>query len=326
VTMRAVLLPDCGSDVGLGHLERMLALADALSADVAASVVVPVDDVALLRRVADRGHDAIELPGRAAERAAAAADSLAADVFVLDGYVFTIDIQRRLRAQAPLVVVDDLGHPATADLAVNPSAGGEHLRPLGVDDFLGGAACALLNSAFVAARACVLERGPPPRTALVSSGATNLLDITARFVRHVLAADPTVEVVAILGPEAAGTELPDDPRLEVLIAPPGLAGAMARATVYAGAAGTTALQAACVGVPAVITAAVPNQEGPAAALVAAGCAVAAEPDDLARACLRLLDDPGHRRRMADAGRTLVDGLGAARVADRVRRLVRTPAA
>lgn len=326
MTARAVLLPDCGRDVGLGHLERMLALADALGADVLACVVLPEGDATVSRRVSDRGHGVIELPGGAAERAATAAASLAADVFVLDGYVFTLDVQRQLRAHAPLVVVDDLGHPTAADLAVNPSAGGEQIRPHGADAFVGGAGYALLSSAFVLARLSVLERGLPPRTALVSSGATNLLDITAGFVVDVLARDDSVQVLAVLGPQTVGVGLPDDPRLEVLVAPAGLAGAMARATVYAGAAGTTALQAACVGVPAVITAAVANQQGPAAALVAAGCAVATEPHNLAEECVRLLDDPQRRDRMAGAGRGLVDGQGAARVADRVRRLVRTPAA
>jgi spore coat polysaccharide biosynthesis predicted glycosyltransferase SpsG len=323
---RAVLLPDCGAEVGLGHLERMLALADALSGDVPVCVVVPHGEGPLLRRVTDRGHDAVVLPGVALARASAAAESLDADVFVLDGYVFSVEVQRRLRARAPLVVVDDLGHPTAGDLAVNPSAGGEGLRPQGADAFLGGAEYALLSSAFLAARDSVRERGHPPRTALVSSGATNLMDITPSFVVDVLARDPDVAVLAVLGPQALGTKLPDDPRLEVLVAPPSLAAALGRATVYAGAAGTTALQAACVGVPAVITAAAPNQEGAAGALVAAGCAVAAEPATLAAECVRLLDDPARRLRMADAGRALVDGHGAARVADRVRRLVRTRAA
>jgi spore coat polysaccharide biosynthesis predicted glycosyltransferase SpsG len=326
VTARAALVPDCGGDVGLGHLERMLALADALSDDMATSIAVPEDDAELARRVADRGHNPLALPGPAIDRAGAAADLLATDLFVLDGYVFTIEVQRRLRAKAPLVVVDDLGLPTAANLAVNPSAGGERLRPEGADAFVGGADYALLSSDFIAARLSVMERGHPPRTALVSTGATNLLDITAAFVKEILARDATVDVLAVLGPQSIGTELPDDPRLQVLVARSSLADALARATVYAGTAGTTALQAACVGVPAVVTAAVPNQEGPATALVAAGCAVAAAPAELVRESLRLLDDDSGRVRMAEAGRALVDGQGATRLADRVLRLVRAPAA
>jgi spore coat polysaccharide biosynthesis predicted glycosyltransferase SpsG len=41
VTPRALLCADCGSGVGLGHLERMLALADALQPDVDVVLLVP---------------------------------------------------------------------------------------------------------------------------------------------------------------------------------------------------------------------------------------------------------------------------------------------
>jgi len=41
VTSRALLAADCGRGVGLGHLERMLALAEALRPEVEASVLVP---------------------------------------------------------------------------------------------------------------------------------------------------------------------------------------------------------------------------------------------------------------------------------------------
>ena len=71
---------------------------------------------------------------------------------VLDGYVFDVPLQRRLRARAPLVVVDDLQLPADCDIAVNPSPGGEDLRPAGATTFLGGAAYALIRTAIVEAR------------------------------------------------------------------------------------------------------------------------------------------------------------------------------
>ncbi len=63
VTPRALLAADCGSGVGLGHLERMLALADALAPDMEVSILVPEGDASLQRRVADRGHRAIDAPG-----------------------------------------------------------------------------------------------------------------------------------------------------------------------------------------------------------------------------------------------------------------------
>jgi UDP:flavonoid glycosyltransferase YjiC (YdhE family) len=86
------------------------------------------------------------------------------------------------------------------------------------------------------------------------------------------------------------------------------------------------VQAACVGVPSVITPAVADQRSQADALVAAGCAIATEPAHLAAECLRLLDDTGLCDAMARRGRDLVDGRGAARVASAVRRLVHARAA
>ena len=121
----------------------------------------------------------------------------------------------------------------------------------------------------------------------------------------------------VVGPDARDGRGTDQPRLHVLFAPTGLAEALAQATVYVGAAGTTAVQAACVGIPAVINDAVVNQSAQAAALAEAGCAVVVDSDDLARTCVRLLDDPARCDAMADRGRDLVDGRGAWRVADAV---------
>lgn len=325
MTAAGLLIPDCGPGVGLGHLERMLALADALRPDVSVAVVVPAGDVAVLRRVADRGHATRPMAGSAAERALAASDQAPADVIVIDGYPFDATVQRRLRDRAALVVVDDLGAPTACDVAVNPAPGGEAKRPDGADVFLGGAAYALLSLSVVEARDTGAA-GAGRRSVLVSTGATDATGLTARVAAELLDHDATVEVVVVVGPEMDRAALPDHPRLTVLLAPSTLAGALAAATVFTGAAGTTAVQAACVGVPAVITAVVPNQLDQATALAAAGCALLAPSERLAGECLRLLDDPGRRTEMGRRGRELVDGQGAARVADCVRRLVHDRAA
>ncbi len=110
------------------------------------------------------------------------------------------------------------------------------------------------------------------------------------------------------------------------MAPPDLADVLAVCTVYVGAAGTTALQAACVGTPAVITPAVPNQQAQAEALARAGCALVADTALMAGACLTLLDDSDARATMAARGRALVDGRGAERVAEAIRHLVAARAA
>ncbi len=326
MTPRALLAADCGTGVGLGHLERMLALADSLTSDLEVSILLPRGDAPLQRRVADRGHRIIEAPGPTAERVdAAAAGSPAFDVVVLDGYVFDVELQRRLRDRAPLTVVDDLRLPTDCDLAINPSPGGDSLWPAGAAAFLGGAAYSPIRALFVAARERALRAGRDPRTVLVSTGATDLGGMSRRVCLELLDHDETVEVVRVVGPDTLANSRGPLPRERLLVSPPDLATALATATVYVGAAGTTALQAACVGTPAVVTAAVENQMAQATALAAAGCAVAADAAELATVCLTLLDDPARRDAMSASGRTLVDGRGAARVAGAVRHLV-TPRA
>jgi UDP-2,4-diacetamido-2,4,6-trideoxy-beta-L-altropyranose hydrolase len=327
VSPRALLAADCGSGIGLGHLERMLALADALAPDQEPSILVPEGDSSLHLRVADRGHRVIDAPGLTAARVdAAIAHGEPFDVVVLDGYVFDVGLQRRLRARAPLTVVDDLGLPSDCDLAVNPSPGGEGLRPSGADAFLGGAAYALIRSLFVDARATAHRHGRDHRSVLVSTGATDLGGIGRRASFDLLERDPAVEVVRVVGPDTSVGKASDHPRERLLVAPPDLAGALAAASVYVGAAGTTAVQAACVGTPAVITVAVANQAAQAAALSAAGCATIAAESELAEACLALLDDPARLASMSAAGRALVDGRGATRVAEAVRNLITARAA
>ncbi len=328
VSLRALLAADCGSDVGLGHLERMLALADALTPAIEPCILLPTGDASLHRRVDERGHRAIDAPGVTAERVEAAASVPPRfDVIVLDGYGFDVDVQRRLRGIAPLTVVDDLGLPTDCDLAVNPSPGGEMLRPVGASAFFGGAAYALMRDLFLEARERAIHRGRDPRTVLVSTGATDLGGIGARVAVELLDHDPQVEVVRVVGPDMQVAHRDPLPREHLLVAPPDLAGALATATAYVGAAGTTAVQAACVGTPAVVIAAVANQRAQAAALAAAGCALeAGDPLGLAAACLSLLDDPQLLAAMAASGRALVDGHGAGRVAAAIRDLVAARAA
>jgi UDP-2,4-diacetamido-2,4,6-trideoxy-beta-L-altropyranose hydrolase len=322
VTRRALLVADCGAGVGLGHLERILALADALRPDYESCVVLPEGHSALRTRVEDRGHVPMEVPGGTVERADTAVVAASpVDVVVLDGYLFDLAVQRRLRGRAPLTFIDDLCLPADCDLAVNPSPGGEEMRPSGAATFLGGAAYALLRASFLEAREAVLDRGSPDRTVLVSTGATDLDGMGATLSEQLLERDPTLEVVRVVGPDAPETGSDNRGGSRLLVAPVSLAGALASATLYAGAAGTTAVQAACVGIPAVITAAVPNQVAQAAALAGAGCAVLADRQDLPAACIDLLRDRTRRQRMAECGRNLVDGRGAIRVADAIRLLI-----
>lgn len=313
-----LLVPDCGVGAGLGHLERTLALADVLAASVSCRVAVPHGNLQVRDRVAARGHTPVEAFGGVAQRALALCDALRPDAVVLDAYGVGAEHQRGLRRLTCLVVVDDLAADCDCDLAVNPSAGGEALRPQGATDFLGGAAYAPLSSAYSEARKTRDAPGAvDARTVLLSTGATSLGGLGARVAETLLADDASLHVLAVAGPDAGAQAPRTGDRLDVLAAPPTLAPAMRRATVYAGAAGTTALQAASVGVPMVVVAAVDNQAAQAAVLAEAGCALRVDAEEMAATVVRLLDDAPLRGEMARRGRSLVDGRGAERVAEAV---------
>ena len=307
-----LLLPDCGPGVGLGHLERLLALADRLGPTCA--LVLPGWREGILR-AERRGHEVViddaPLPLRARHA------SHSARCLVVDAYGLPLAAQRSVRQSCSLVLVDDLGSQCSCDVAVNPSPGGETLAPDGADLFLGGARYALLNADYLDARHARETTPPRERSVIISTGATDADGLgTALAVR--LACNAELEVTLVLGPDASHAAVP--PRVRIAAGLPSLAGLLATHAVFCGAAGTSAVQAAAVGVPGVVTAAFDNQRAQARALAAAGCALDVRRDQIADAVVELLDDGARREAMSAAARQLVDGRGAERVARAVMQL------
>jgi spore coat polysaccharide biosynthesis predicted glycosyltransferase SpsG len=87
--------------------------------------------------------------------------------------------------------------------------------------------------------------------------------------------------------------------------------------------GQTALEAASLGVPAIVIAAVDNQRANATHLDAIGAAVAGENslDALTEGVARLACDFEHRRALSHRARRSVDGFGALRVAAALEELI-----
>jgi spore coat polysaccharide biosynthesis predicted glycosyltransferase SpsG len=165
-----------------------------------------------------------------------------------------------------------------------------------------------------------------PRLLAVSGGA----DIGGLIAYLVAALMPLLDrayLDAVVGPH--GTALTAVDGVTIHDAPECLDNLLGAAGVYVGAAGTTAVQAAAVGVAQVILPLVDNQVAQAAALEHAGAAIAIERRDadlakvatkMADATALILGDAARMREMGMNGARLVDGLGAARVAEAVRRL------
>jgi spore coat polysaccharide biosynthesis predicted glycosyltransferase SpsG len=147
---------------------------------------------------------------------------------------------------------------------------------------------------------------------LVASGGGDPGGAAAKLSAAVRAALPRARLRVVVGPH--GTTAPHE-GVEPVVAPPHLAGEIRAAQLVVCLAGQTALEAVCLGVPAVVVAAVDNQRPNAERLAATGAAVAVDLDGpLAEAIGVLAADRGRRAKMSAAGRAAVDGFGALRVA------------
>lgn len=128
---RLVLRADGNGHIGLGHVMRLLALAEILRADFEEVIfLVQAPDAAIRLLLHRAGIGLIGLPGYAPLAEAAALTDLLrpTDVLVLDGYGFDFAYQTAMRPLvARLVCLDDLhAFPFAADLVLNPAGGITH--------------------------------------------------------------------------------------------------------------------------------------------------------------------------------------------------------
>lgn len=319
-----LLRADAGPSIGVGHLSRCVALAEAAVGRghrVALSGAVTGAGW-LTERLTELGVDL--LPPAADDPALAAlAVEVGADVVVVDHY--GLGPLPATRATARLVSIEDgeFGR-RPADLVVDTSLAAGHREPDGSGAVLFGPDYAMLRDRVRAARAARTSRTarvvPAPGSlrvvvvmgggvvgdavtgVLVALGGTGL-DLSVRAI----SASP---VVAPAG-------------LECVVEPPtpDLPAVCADADLVVSAAGVTLLELCCVGVPTALVLLADNQEaGYAAALrqgVAVGLGAPADLPDAVDALRALLAAPAARGALAAAGRSTVDGRGAARVLDQI---------
>ncbi len=304
--MTPLLVARAAAGPGLGHLVRSAALAQAwLDAGgwslVSIARAVPpatelVDDVELVLEADDDWLD------RTVARRPAW-------VLVDDPSVGPDEIDALRASGAHVLVLDDHGAHGDrgADLRLDQN--------LGAPD--GGVRYALLRRPFRQPigevrreRIAVLLGGGP-------SGST--LRFASDLVEKLAADGVEVDVVAgggALGVVRAGV------RAHPYVAEP--SGLLARAAVAVSTAGSSAWELCRMGVAPVLVAVADDQEAVGGALSAAGAARylgrlgTVDPAEAAAEARALLDDPTARARMREAGASLVDGLGAVRVVNRLR--------
>lgn len=175
-----------------------------------------------------------------------------------------------------------------------------------------------------------VHRGPV-KTLMVLMGGTDSSGSTAHLVRSLAGRLPGVRKLLIAGPNFArpaeltrALNAAGDHSFRVLRNPPNLCALMLRADAAVTLGSDTSLELACAGTPTLLMEEAPHERRQAKELARRGCGLfIGSRREATRtrllAALRRLDDPALRARMARAGRALVDGRGAERLAVRLRK-------
>ncbi len=343
--LRVAMRADAGPALGSGHVMRCLTLAAALRQRGAQVHFVCRGGLGHLGgRISADGHgltllgDALTPEQDALHTRAALAEAwrgAGCDLLLVDHYGLGAAWQQALRSACRhLAAIDDLADRAhDVDLLLDQNLGRAvrdyaALLPAPAVRLI-GPRFALLRPEFAAARAASLTRRTTGgwRHLLISLGGADPHQGTLRCLQALAGCQlPTGALVTVVLGALALTRpaiqalLPDLPFVtRLLVDVADMTGPLADADIAIGAAGGSAWERCCLGLPSLLLVLADNQRPGTQALEAAGAALSlGEVTSLTEhlpAALRQLDQPGRLPAMSAAAAAITDGQGAARVAD-----------
>lgn len=352
--LRVLIRTDASSSVGTGHLVRCLNLAVELR-DAGAEIILACAAVGAASEAIcqSRGFAPTALPSsgqrsayRPGKRMAEADQTEDADLCaglasgrpfdwtIVDHYGLDATWERQVRrASQQVMAIDDLADRAhDCDLLLDQNLredGGQaydgRLRK-GCERLL-GPRFALLDGSFSAARS-TLHSQTRDRI-LICFGGSDPQSMTApvlHALQRTFGEKQRIDVV--MGqmqdePGAIRGLNVDTPAVKMHYATRDMAGLMSRARLFVGAGGTTNWERCCLGLPGIVVSVADNQVAPCLALHDAGSHVylggvsEVSPEAMAEAASAVLASPGWWQRMVERCSSLVDGLGAQRIARRL---------
>lgn len=334
---------DSSLEIGTGHVMRCLTLADTLREHGVASTFVCRSDAGhLIERVRLRGHAALPLGTsfdvgceEDARRTLAALEDNPASWVVVDHYTLDARWERAVRGTRKVMVIDDLANREhDCELLLDQNLGRtlrdyDGLVPA-TTRILAGPEFALLRPEFAQLRPYSLSRrksGSAIGRVLVTMGGIDQHNMTGTVLEALSEWHPSCpfSVVAVLGPSAPWIDsvkalagrLPFE--TEVVVDAQNMAKLMADADVAIGAAGSTAWERCCLGLPTITLVLAENQRGGAEALAAAGAIIQLTSTGSTltvelRANLGRIARGDRLCEMSAAAAQITDGTGCARVA------------
>ncbi len=329
--MRVLLRCDGGGPLGVGHVMRSLALAEAaVAAGHQVMVAGRFEGSFLERQLSAAPVEVVRVgapgPEGGPDPILQVLERFQPDLVHLDSY----DPCGWLTGSFVLSNMEDgtFGRRAAA-VVVDPTFGAE-LSPRPQD----GSGWLLRGSRYTPVRRGVLDarrQGPVrdgARAVLVVMGGTDPMGLAPGAVKLLartgLVLD--VSVIAVGETAARAREAAKGSALSLSVLAPvdDLAALMAASDLVISAAGTTIWELCCLGVPAAVVCAVDNQREGYQRVVSAGAAIGlggpglggpglGDDERAADLLATVLTDPRRRGRLAEAGRRVIDGLGAWRV-------------
>lgn len=262
------------------------------------------------------------------------------DWLVVDHYALDARWERALQgAFGKMMVVDDLAdRPHICDLLLDQNLG---RKPDDYSDLvpeycerLIGPRFALLRPEFAALREYSLQRRRRPelKRLLVTMGGVDQPNATGRVLDALSETNlpGDVEITVVMGASAPWLEevrrrarrMPFT--TEVVVNITDMARRMADADLAIGAAGSTAWERCCLGVPAIMVILAENQRAIANALVASGSAILLDQnaivDQLVRILNKLVGPDERLQSLAENARTICDGRGTPRLVSEMVRI------
>lgn len=300
---------DGNEQVGAGHVARCVPLAAAFE-QRGWSVRFVGDYGGLASWLLERAGIAVGPPDPDSPCGIAVAEC---DAAVVDSYLLAPESICELAAAVPVVTLGEANRCPTSGILID-----YHLdrADAAEADLLAGPSFAPLDPAFAGAG----RAGAEVRRMLVTlGGSLPARRLLAQLIPSASAAFPDAEIV-IAGEAPQMPALAAPPRLATLPWPTALVDVVPSIDLAITAAGLTAYELACAGIPQVAIAIVANQRRVVAGLrnsSLAPCLDLTEGDSVEDlpGILEGLRDPAVRRRLADRGRRAFDGGGALRAVD-----------
>ncbi|PYV58161.1 MAG: UDP-2,4-diacetamido-2,4,6-trideoxy-beta-L-altropyranose hydrolase [Acidobacteria bacterium] len=330
---------DANAVIGSGHVGRCIALAQEIQGRGDRVIFAATELGGMRSRIEAERFEIVDLPATRgsredAEMTGALYSENQASWLIADGYEFKEAFQRGLEAaKVRSLLIDDYGQlgvwRSQFVLDQNLGARQEHYANKTPDArLLMGSSYVLLRREFRNWKNWKRAINNPARNLLVTFGGGDAREMFERVVGALALIPPhTFNVVFLVGPNPGDlSSLKQsivDRGLQVRLEAdtPNMPGWLTWADVAISAAGSTCWEMCYLGLPAIVFALASNQVNTAQSLFDGGAvkyfgdSMDCSPEAVSSELLRLATESKERERMSQAGRSLIDGRGAQRVAE-----------